>query len=126
MGIKINARGFVVGNNVSKNDTQDQCMKLSLGAPSTLGLVKDTAVGTCWLEVFNDCCQVYQAEGWGLGAFCIFDVDGSGKPCDHHNADLDLNIKENRERIEQGIDPVAMRRFCQQEVTSRPDTKDPV
>eukprot|EP00972_Heterocapsa_arctica_P080835 11913532-Heterocapsa_arctica.AAC.1 len=50
-------------------------MLLSLHAKSTLGLVKGTATGKCYLKEHDDYCQLYEVEGSGLRAICVSDFD---------------------------------------------------
>eukprot|EP00972_Heterocapsa_arctica_P021195 3119661-Heterocapsa_arctica.AAC.1 len=62
-----------MSNELDKGD--DNYVLLSLHAQSTLGFVKDTVTGKCYLKEYDDYCQLYEVGGSGLRAICVSDFD---------------------------------------------------
>ena len=48
---------------------------LSLQAQATLGLMKDTRTGKCWVKDYDSELKLHEVEGSGLRAICISDVE---------------------------------------------------
>ena len=82
MDLRVRGGSYVEGdiksNELDKSD--DSYMLLSLQAQATLGLVKDTQDGTCYLKEYKDYEQLYEAAGSGLRAICISDLSPPAPP----------------------------------------------